>query len=88
MTNRLIALSLAALAACSPAPTDANKDGIADGIRAPNTVTQVAPSNPVGSITGVVTTTKFGPLADAKVQLVLGSGFTAIISSEIGRAHV
>lgn len=81
MTNRLIALSLAALAACSPAPTDANKDGIADGIRAPNTVTQVAPSNPVGSITGVVTTTKFGPLADARVQLVLGSGFTALINS-------
>jgi hypothetical protein len=81
VTNRLIALSLAALASCAPAPSDANKDGIADGVRTPNTITQVAPSNPVGSITGVVTTTRFGPLSDAKVQLVLGSGFTALISS-------
>ncbi|MBE2251323.1 MAG: carboxypeptidase regulatory-like domain-containing protein [Myxococcus sp.] len=81
MTNRLIALSLAVLTACAPPVTDANKDGIADGVRTPNSVTQIAPSTPVGSITGVVVTTKFGPLADANVQLVLGAGFTSAIKS-------
>lgn len=79
--NRTIALlSLAALA-CSPPATDANKDGIADGIRTPNTVTQVAPSNPTGSLTGLVTNTKFEPLADVSVLLVLGSGFTTALKT-------
>ncbi|MBM4783644.1 MAG: carboxypeptidase regulatory-like domain-containing protein [Archangiaceae bacterium] len=79
--NRTIALFTAALVACSPPATDANKDGIADGVRTPNTVTQVAPSNPVGTITGVVANTKFVGLADVSVLLVLGSGFTSAIKS-------
>jgi hypothetical protein len=49
---------------------------VADGVRTPNTVTQVTPSNPTGSVTGIVTTTKFAAIADASVLLVLGSGFT------------
>jgi hypothetical protein len=80
--NRLLALvTAAAIAACSPPVTDANKDNIADGVRTPNTVTVVAPSNPVGSITGVVASTKFAGLADANVLLVLGFGFTSAIKS-------
>lgn len=79
--NRLLPISLAALLACSPPVTDANKDGIADGVRTPNTVTQVAPSNPVGSITGIVANTKFIPLADVSVLLVLGSGFTSAVKT-------
>jgi hypothetical protein len=81
MNRPLALLPLAALVACSPPLTDANKDGIADGVRNPNTVTQVAPSNPVGSITGVVANTKFSPLADANVLLVLGSGFTSALKT-------
>lgn len=73
--------ALVALAACSPPATDANRDGIADGVRTPNTVTQVAPSTPTGTISGVVATTKFTPIADANVLLVLGTGFTSGIKS-------
>jgi hypothetical protein len=79
MPYRLLALSMFVLAACSV--SDENRDGIADGVRTPTTVTQIAPSNPVGSISGVVTTSQFDPLAEAKVLLVLGSGFSAAISS-------
>lgn len=79
--KRLLSLACLVSLACSPALTDTNKDGIADGVRAPNSVTQVAPANPVGTITGVVANTRFAPQPDANVLLVLGSGFTSAIKS-------
>ncbi len=81
MLRPLAALFFAALVACSPSLADANKDGIADGVRAPDNVTQVAPSTPTGTITGVVTTTKFAAIPGANVLLVLGSGFTTAVPS-------
>ncbi|MCU0695788.1 MAG: carboxypeptidase-like regulatory domain-containing protein [Myxococcaceae bacterium] len=81
MIRTLTAAAVAALVACAPPPTDTNKDGIADGVRAPDTVTAIAPATPTGTVTGVVMNTKFAPLADANVTLVLGTGFTAAIRS-------
>ncbi|MCA3012394.1 MAG: carboxypeptidase regulatory-like domain-containing protein [Myxococcaceae bacterium] len=77
MVRNLAAAALAFACACSPPPTDTNKDGIADGVRTPDSVTAVAPSTPTGTVTGVVMSSKFAPLADASVTLVLGTGFTA-----------
>jgi hypothetical protein len=53
-------------------PVDANKDGIADGVRTPSSVTQVAPSSPIGSVSGIVANTKFFGLDGVTVTLVLG----------------
>ncbi len=79
--RRALFAGLAATFSCSPPTTDANKDGIADGVRNPNTITQVAPANPTGTVTGIVTTTKFVAISDANVLLVLGSGFTSAAKS-------
>jgi methionine-rich copper-binding protein CopC len=65
-------LSLTALA-CACGPTDADGDGIADGIRTPDNVSLVAPSTPQGSISGHVLTTRFTPLAGAQVTLSVGA---------------
>lgn len=61
-----------ALAACSPPATDANKDGVADGVRVPTDVSVVAPSTPVGTVSGQVVNSKFAALDGAIVTLVLG----------------
>lgn len=76
MFTRFSILAALVAVACSPTPMDANKDGIADGVRTPDTVTQVAPSTPVGTVTGMVASTKFVGISDVSVQLVLGAGFT------------
>lgn len=52
--------------------TDANKDGIADGVRTPNDTTLVAPSTPVGTVSGIIANTKFIGLEGSQVTLVLG----------------
>ncbi len=58
-------------AACGP--TDENGDGIADGIRTPDNVSQVAPSTPQGTVSGQVLTMGYTPLAGAQVTLNLGA---------------
>ncbi len=71
--KRLLTLAALALAAgCGPSTIDENKDGVADGVRVPDTVSVVAPSSPVGTVSGRVLTTKFEPIEGAVVQLVLG----------------
>lgn len=69
---RSLVLSLCAIAVASCGPTDENGDGIADGILTPDTVTAVAPSTPIGSLSGQVMDTRFGPLADANIALNVG----------------
>lgn len=66
----LAALSLIAVG-CGP--TDENGDGIADGVRTPDSVTQVAPSTPVGTISGTVLTSRFTPLQGADVIINVGA---------------
>lgn len=62
--------------ACAQKQTDANGDGIADGVVSPNAVSQVVPSSPVGTISGMVLNANKEPLADVNVTLVLGIGGT------------
>jgi methionine-rich copper-binding protein CopC len=69
---RSLVISLCAVAAASCGPTDANGDGIADGIRSPDSVTAVAPSTPIGSLSGQVMDTRFNPLADTDISVNVG----------------
>jgi hypothetical protein len=52
--------------------TDANRDGIIDGIHSPDSVSQVAPSTPVGTVSGQVLTTDFKPLDGVNVTVIIG----------------
>ncbi|MCP3065494.1 carboxypeptidase-like regulatory domain-containing protein [Myxococcus sp. K38C18041901] len=52
---------------------DENGDGIADGIREPDTVTVVTPATPKGTVSGQVLGTDLKPLADASVEITIGS---------------
>jgi hypothetical protein len=76
MNRLLIACAVLGLAACAQLE-DANGDGIADGVRKPDSVSVVAPSTPVGTLSGAVTTTTFAPLDGVQVTLILGSGADA-----------
>ncbi|MFZ5788018.1 MAG: carboxypeptidase-like regulatory domain-containing protein [Acidobacteriota bacterium] len=69
----IAACALVALASCAP-QTDANGDGIADGTRSPDSVSLIAPSTPVGTVSGVVVNTLQGPIEGVAVKLVLGEG--------------
>lgn len=67
-------------------PTDSNNDGITDGVREPDSVTLVAPSTPVGSVSGKALTTRMTPLDGATVTLSVPSrpdkeGNRALLSS-------
>ncbi|RKH65411.1 carboxypeptidase-like regulatory domain-containing protein [Corallococcus aberystwythensis] len=53
--------------------TDADNDGVADGIRDPNNVSVVVPSTPKGTVSGQVLSTTLQPLADVTVAMTIGS---------------
>jgi hypothetical protein len=57
---------------------DANNDGIADGVREPDTISVVAPSTPKGTVSGQVLTTRLTPLPETKVSMTIGSADAAI----------
>jgi hypothetical protein len=57
---------------------DANNDGIADGVREPDTISVVAPSTPKGTVSGQVLTTRLTPLTDTKVSMTIGSADAAV----------
>ncbi|MET0406129.1 MAG: carboxypeptidase-like regulatory domain-containing protein [Cystobacter sp.] len=54
-------------------PKDEDGDGIEDGIRKPDSVSVVAPSTPIGTVSGQVLNTRMEPLADASIRLLIGS---------------
>ncbi|HEX5744706.1 MAG TPA: carboxypeptidase-like regulatory domain-containing protein [Archangium sp.] len=54
-------------------PEDKDGDGIADGVREPDSVSVVVPATPQGTVSGQVLNTRMEPLADAKVKLTIGS---------------
>ncbi|MBX5481162.1 MAG: carboxypeptidase regulatory-like domain-containing protein [Myxococcaceae bacterium] len=54
-------------------PQDLNGDGIADGVRDPDSVTLVAPSTPLGTVAGQVLDTRFQPLAGVTATLTVGT---------------
>ncbi|MHB8872354.1 MAG: carboxypeptidase-like regulatory domain-containing protein [Myxococcaceae bacterium] len=57
---------------CACGPKDENHDGIADGVKDPNSISLVAPSTPIGTLSGQVLNTRLEPLAEAKVNLSVG----------------
>ena len=71
MARRLPTLACLIIAACGGAK-DANNDGIADGVLTPDSVSAVAPSKPIGSLSGAVLDSRLQPLTDASVTLNLG----------------
>ncbi len=73
MTRILAACMVLALAACAP-KEDTNGDGIVDGVREPDSVSQVAPSTPVGTVSGTVVTSLNTPIDGVAVTLTLGPG--------------
>lgn len=54
-------------------PTDADNDGVADGIRNPNNVSVVVPSTPKGTVSGQVLGTNLQPLEGVTVAMTIGS---------------
>ncbi len=54
-------------------PKDEDGDGIADGVRTPDSVSVVAPATPKGTVSGQVFNTRQEPLAGASVKLLIGS---------------
>jgi hypothetical protein len=67
-----IILPLIALG-CGGTAQDTNNDGIADGVREPDTISVVAPSTPKGTVSGQVLTTRLTPLTDTTVVMTIGS---------------
>ncbi len=76
--SRILTLAAAAisLAACAP-KDDLNGDGIVDGVRDPASVSLVAPSTPVGTISGVVINSQNTGIEGAQVTMIVGEGSDA-----------
>lgn len=58
---------------CGEELEDANGDGIADGVREPDTVTVVTPAEPKGTVSGQVLGTDLRALGDVTVEMTIGS---------------
>jgi len=58
---------------CGEELEDANGDGIADGIRQPDSVTVVTPAEPKGTVSGQVLGTDLRPLTEVAVEMTIGS---------------
>lgn len=58
---------------CGDELKDENGDGIADGVREPDSVTVVTPATPKGTVSGQVLGTDLKPLSEASVKMTIGS---------------
>lgn len=58
---------------CGEDLKDENGDGIADGVREPDTVTVVTPATPKGTVSGQVLTTDLRALGEVAVEMTIGS---------------
>lgn len=82
--RRVLLAALVTLCACSgSAPTDANHDGIGDGPYTPNDVSVIAPSTPVGNISGTVLDGDGAPLSGVNVAASL-DGVAAVTTDDAG----
>lgn len=73
MKKTLAMALLPLLAAGCGSPKDENNDGIADGVQTPGSVSVVAPSTPMGTVSGQVLNSKFQPLEGVEVAVTVGS---------------
>jgi hypothetical protein len=69
---RFRSLLLAACIAACGGNADKNHDGIADGTQSPNSVSLIAPSSPVGTISGQILTATLKGLDGVDVSAVIG----------------
>jgi hypothetical protein len=58
---------------CGDDLKDENGDGIADGVREPDSVTVVSPATPKGTVSGQVLSTKYTPLDSVTVEMTVGN---------------
>ena len=58
---------------CGEDLKDENGDGIADGVREPDSVTVVTPATPKGTVSGQVLGTNLTPLSEVSVEMTIGS---------------
>ncbi|MBZ4420321.1 carboxypeptidase-like regulatory domain-containing protein [Myxococcus sp. RHSTA-1-4] len=58
---------------CGEDLKDENGDGIADGVREPDSVTVVTPATPKGTVSGQVLSTRYAPLDAVTVEMTVGS---------------
>ncbi|XXF78651.1 carboxypeptidase-like regulatory domain-containing protein [Myxococcaceae bacterium GXIMD 01537] len=63
---------------CGEELKDENKDGIADGINKPGSVTSVAPATPMGTVSGQVLSTRYTGLEGVEVTVTIGSQPTGL----------
>lgn len=73
MKKTLAMALLPLLAAGCGSAKDENNDGIADGVQTPGSVSVVAPSTPMGTVSGQVLNSKFQPLEGVDVTVTVGS---------------
>ncbi|WP_239989300.1 carboxypeptidase-like regulatory domain-containing protein [Corallococcus macrosporus] len=66
---------------CGDDLVDADGDGIADGVREPDSVTVVTPANPKGTVSGQVLSTDLRPLGGVTVEMTIGSSAEAVSAS-------
>jgi len=66
---------------CGDEAKDENGDGIADGIREPDSVTVVTPASPKGTVSGQVLSTRNTPLDGVTVEMTVGSSAEVVSSS-------
>ncbi|WP_426756575.1 carboxypeptidase-like regulatory domain-containing protein [Myxococcus sp. Y35] len=66
---------------CGDDLVDADGDGIADGVREPNTVTVVTPATPKGTVSGQVLGTDLRPLSEVTVEMTIGSSAEAVTAT-------
>ena len=65
---------------CGEELKDENGDGIADGVRAPDSVTVVTPATPKGTVSGQVLGTDLKPLSEVSVEMTIGSSAEPVVA--------
>jgi hypothetical protein len=78
--NKKLAMALMPLlvVGCGDELVDENKDGIADGVNRPGSVTVVAPATPMGTVSGQVLSTRYLPMEGVEVTMTIGSQPTGV----------
>ncbi len=66
---------------CGDDLVDADGDGIADGVREPDSVTVVTPATPKGTVSGQVLSTDLRPLNEVTVEMTIGSSAEAVTAT-------
>jgi hypothetical protein len=72
---------------CGDDLKDENGDGIADGVREPDSVTVVTPANPKGTVSGQVLSTKYTPLEGVTVEMTVGNSAEVVSATSDAKGN-